>query len=102
MTWYLWTWYVCLPALSSAPIFLTALPLLLFLQEMPIMNGFEATKEIRRRERARGDGASQVVIIGLSGNARGVFSEIGASAGMNDYVVSIEEEEEEERRDEKE
>ena len=66
------------------------------------MNGFEATKEIRRRERARGDGASQVVIIGLSGNARGVFSEIGASAGMNDYVVSIEEEEEEERRDEKE
>ena len=53
------------------------------------MNGFEATKEIRRREVERGDSkAKGVVIIGLSGNARGVFSEMGLSAGMNDYVVS--------------
>ena len=65
-------------------------PVLIYspLQEMPIMNGFEATKEIRRRERERGDEASSnVVIIGLSGNAREVFSEMGESVGMNDYVV---------------
>ena len=50
------------------------------------MNGFDATKEIRRREKEMGI-AKGVVIIGLSGNARGVFSEMGQSAGMNDYVV---------------
>ena len=51
------------------------------------MNGFEATKEIRRREKEMGI-AKGVVIIGLSGNARGVYSEMGHSAGMDDYVVS--------------
>ena len=58
-----------------------------FLQEMPVMNGFEATKEIRRREKEMGI-AKGVVIIGLSGNARDVYSEMGQSAGMDDYVVS--------------
>ena len=50
------------------------------------MNGFEATKEIRRREKERAK--KPVVIIGLSGNARGAFSEMGQRAGMNDYMVS--------------
>ena len=51
------------------------------------MNGFDATKEIRRREKEMGI-AKGVVIIGLSGNARGVYSEMAHSAGMDDYVVS--------------
>ena len=79
-----------LPTSFAASIFLRCLPLILFvssLQEMPIMNGFEATKEIRRREKDEGS-AKPVVIIGLSGNARGVFSELGAGVGMDDYVVS--------------
>ena len=74
------------------------------------MNGLEATKEIRRREKERrrreGEGRGReeerrgreeemmmktkegVVIIGLSGNARDVYSEMGQSVGMDDYVVS--------------
>ena len=76
--------YLLFAPLSSLHPVLISSPL----QEMPIMNGFEATKEIRRRERERGaEASSNVVIIGLSGNAREVFSEMGESVGMNDYVV---------------
>ena len=66
------------------------------------MNGLEATKEIRRREKERRrreeerrgreeemmKTKEEVIIIGLSGNARDVYSEMGQSVGMDDYVVS--------------
>ena len=64
------------------------------------MNGFEATKEIRRREKEMGI-SKGVVIIGLSGNARGVYSEMGESAGMDDYVVSNRRRRRKKRREEK-
>lgn len=50
------------------------------------MNGFDATKEIRRIEQTNGT-THPVVIIGLSGNAREMFSEMSAEVGMDDYVV---------------
>ena len=40
-----------------------------------------------------------VVIIGLSGNARDVFTGMGQSAGMNDYVVRKNESESERERE---
>jgi hypothetical protein len=51
---------------------------------MPIMNGFEATKEIRRLEEGT---ENRIAIVGLSGNARGVFAEMGLDSGMTDYMV---------------
>lgn len=55
-------------------------------QQMPLMNGFEATREIRKIEKERKT-KNPIVIIGLSGNAREAFAIQGVEAGMNDYIV---------------
>jgi len=49
--------------------------------QMPIMDGYEATREIRKR------GHSELVICGLSANAMKQDYKKAEAAGMNDYVV---------------
>ncbi|KAL0483170.1 hybrid signal transduction histidine kinase K [Acrasis kona] len=53
---------------------------------MPNMDGLECTRQIRLVEKARGDG-QQVMIIGLSGNARQEHQEQGFQAGMDEYLI---------------
>ncbi len=47
---------------------------------MPEMNGLEATKKIREMDK-------EIVIIGLSGNARQEHQTMAMEAGMNDYIT---------------
>eukprot|EP01113_Clastostelium_recurvatum_P026211 TRINITY_DN3146_c1_g1_i2.p1 TRINITY_DN3146_c1_g1~~TRINITY_DN3146_c1_g1_i2.p1 ORF type:complete len:344 (+),score=70.46 TRINITY_DN3146_c1_g1_i2:152-1183(+) len=54
--------------------------------EMPVMNGRDATRIIRQRERERGV-VSTIVIIGLSGNARQSQIEGAMELGMQHFIV---------------
>jgi predicted ATPase/signal transduction histidine kinase/CheY-like chemotaxis protein len=53
--------------------------------EMPIMNGIEATRVIRKIEQTQKKALTR--IIGLSGNARDVYETRALSVGMNDYLT---------------
>lgn len=53
--------------------------------EMPMMDGLEATKLIRQKEREQKK--APVPIIGLSGNAREEYIATAQQAGMNDYLT---------------
>ncbi|MDH3251546.1 MAG: PAS domain S-box protein [Ignavibacteria bacterium] len=57
--------------------------------QMPIMDGFEATKEIRRLEKTLGprSGRSRVPIIGLTAHSMKGDKERCLEAGMDDYVT---------------
>ena len=60
-------------------------PDLIFMDwSMPVMNGLDATREIRRFE--RDTGATPTMIVGLSANAMKEHREQGFDAGMDDYV----------------
>jgi PAS domain S-box-containing protein len=50
--------------------------------QMPIMNGLEATREIRKME-----GSDQVIIIGLSANVFEEDQKKALESGMNDYLT---------------
>ena len=52
--------------------------------EMPVMNGLEATRKIRKKEEST---QTRVVIIGSSGNANDKQRKIALEAGMDDYLV---------------
>jgi CheY-like chemotaxis protein len=57
--------------------------------EMPVLNGIEATRAIRRLEAEMMKNHVQLspsVIIGLSGNARKEHMEEALEAGMQDYL----------------
>jgi CheY-like chemotaxis protein len=54
---------------------------------MPRMDGFEATKKIREYEAQTGK--ENVIIIGISGNARKEYYDKGLEAGMNDYLYKV-------------
>jgi CheY-like chemotaxis protein/anti-sigma regulatory factor (Ser/Thr protein kinase) len=53
--------------------------------EMPIMNGLEATSQIRQYEQQSNQ--RPAVIIGLSGNARQQHIQTALESGMNDYIT---------------
>lgn len=53
--------------------------------EMPVMNGLEATRQIRQHEQQQNQ--PPITIIGLSGNAREEQITQGRQAGMNDYMT---------------
>jgi PAS domain S-box-containing protein len=53
--------------------------------EMPVMNGLEATKQIRQREQRLNQ--APVLIIGLSGNAQKEQIKTARDAGMDDYIT---------------
>ena len=60
-------------------------PDLIFMDwSMPVMNGLDATREIRRFE--RDTAATPTMIVGLSANAMKEHREQGFDAGMDDYV----------------
>ena len=53
--------------------------------EMPVMNGIEATKQIRQREQSLDQ--DPAVIVGISANAQPTQIKIAKEAGMNDYIT---------------
>jgi signal transduction histidine kinase/ActR/RegA family two-component response regulator len=53
--------------------------------EMPVMDGIEATRRIRERERLTG--RPRVNIVALTANGADVFSERCAPAGMDDHLI---------------
>eukprot|EP01119_Soliformovum_irregulare_P018077 TRINITY_DN5480_c0_g1_i2.p1 TRINITY_DN5480_c0_g1~~TRINITY_DN5480_c0_g1_i2.p1 ORF type:complete len:357 (+),score=86.96 TRINITY_DN5480_c0_g1_i2:359-1429(+) len=54
--------------------------------EMPVMDGLEATRQIRLREKTN-HVTNPVPIVGLSGNARQEHIDMARSVGMDDYIV---------------
>jgi CheY-like chemotaxis protein len=59
--------------------------LILMDREMPVIDGIEATKKIRLREKQLG--IKEIPIIGLSAYARQELVEEAKQVGMNDYVT---------------
>jgi PAS domain S-box-containing protein len=53
--------------------------------EMPVMNGLEATKQIRQHEQELDQ--PPAVIVGISANAQPAQIKIAKEAGMNDYIT---------------
>lgn len=53
--------------------------------EMPVMNGLDATQQIRQREQAQG--RKPTIIVGISANAQPRQIETAKKAGMNDYIA---------------
>lgn len=51
--------------------------------QMPVMDGFEATREIRKLE----EGRSRVPILAVSANASELDRENGRSAGLDGHVA---------------
>jgi signal transduction histidine kinase/CheY-like chemotaxis protein len=55
--------------------------------QMPELDGFEATREIRQREQAAGSDGGRVPIVAMTANAVVGDRELCLSAGMDDYVT---------------
>ncbi|HEV3416660.1 MAG TPA: response regulator, partial [Pirellulales bacterium] len=55
--------------------------------QMPQMDGFEASRAIRERQRRLGDGAARVPIVALTANAIKGDRELCLQAGMDGYVT---------------
>jgi CheY-like chemotaxis protein len=55
--------------------------------QMPEMDGYQATRELRQRERARGGGARRLPVVAMTANAMAGDREQCLEAGMDDYVA---------------
>ena len=54
--------------------------------EMPIMDGLTATKNIRKLEESGAFGARRLGIDAVSANARDIYAQLSAEAGMDSFM----------------
>ena len=72
---------------AIAAVFRGRFDLVLMDCQMPEMDGFEATREIRRREAARTDTVARIPIVALTANVLGGDRARCLAAGMDDYIA---------------
>jgi len=73
-------------ALAVEAFFAEAYDLVFMDCQMPVVDGYEATRMIRKRELQSGEGRQRIPVVALTGNAMDGARELCLSAGMDDYL----------------